>query len=356
MGRSLTYVVVIRHGERLDEADRQAWRNIRTMETQYDPPLTQNGWTQAELAGRAVSSTIRLQDDFSGISVYSSPTMRTMATAAAVAKQLRVPTVLPAYGLNCCAAAKMVGVASSHFDRKPTEEMMSGVVLGCWPPLGNVKQIDERQRRGLGTFVESVSELAAQHRPGEAAVMITHREGIWDLLRHIGERPSGKYCSVHYFTYDHETRALDYWNASERSRKALSGAANKEECSTPEAKANGLSSPEKPEKRQSTRGGSEVADCCLESNLSRGSGSVTIHRSGAPGVLLWVTPGVRGNWAPGGQVPNGEVVELLSAPQASENDEGDFVLVRRACGIEGWTKLKNVQLPPLPGIPASWFC
>jgi hypothetical protein len=80
--------------------------------------------------------------------------------------------------------------------------------------------------------------------------------------------------------------------------------------------------------------------------LSSGTGEVIIHRGnggGAAGTLLWKTPGVRGKWTEGGAVPNGEVVILLSSPMHSEGDEGDFVLVRRSNGIEGWTKVKNVH-------------
>lgn len=43
MGRKATLVVLVRHGERLDEADRFAWQQMRTHETQYDPPLTKTG-------------------------------------------------------------------------------------------------------------------------------------------------------------------------------------------------------------------------------------------------------------------------------------------------------------------------
>ena len=43
MGPEITYVILVRHGERLDEADREAWRRLRTHDTQYDPPLTSTG-------------------------------------------------------------------------------------------------------------------------------------------------------------------------------------------------------------------------------------------------------------------------------------------------------------------------
>lgn len=36
-------IVLVRHGERLDEVDRFAWSKMRTHENQYDPPLTKTG-------------------------------------------------------------------------------------------------------------------------------------------------------------------------------------------------------------------------------------------------------------------------------------------------------------------------
>jgi len=44
-------------------------------------------------------------------------------------------------------------------------------------------------------------------------------------------------------------------------------------------------------------------------------------------------------------VVDGELVSLQSSPVTSEGNEGDFVLVQRPSGVEGWTKLKNVHLP-----------
>ena len=84
--------------------------------------------------------------------------------------------------------------------------------------------------------------------------------------------------------------------------------------------------------------------------LSAGCGPVLFHRGGrdlAQSTRLWVTPGVRGVWVPDADVPDGEVVELLSTPQLAEGGEGEFVRVRRAAevgGHEGWAKLKNLHM------------
>lgn len=46
MGRKPTFIVLVRHGERLDEVDRYAWQQMRTHDNQYDPPLTKTGRVQ----------------------------------------------------------------------------------------------------------------------------------------------------------------------------------------------------------------------------------------------------------------------------------------------------------------------
>ena len=49
--------------------------------------------------------------------------------------------VVPAYGLNCCAAAKMTGVGSRYFAREPEAEILGGVLAAPWPPLGDPKEV-----------------------------------------------------------------------------------------------------------------------------------------------------------------------------------------------------------------------
>jgi hypothetical protein len=84
----------------------------------------------------------------------------------------------------------------------------------------------------------------------------------------------------------------------------------------------------------------------LESVLRHGTGIVMIHRNGraGQGIKLWCTPGVRGKWVEDGVMADGEIVTLLGSPVCSEGDEGDFVLVRRFSGVEGWTKVRNINL------------
>lgn len=315
MGRKATLVVLVRHGERLDEADRFAWQQMRTHETQYDPPLTKTGYKQSSLAAKKVLQQLANSGAPPVTTIYSSPTARTLGTAAAMAQEVGVSRVLPAYGLNCCAAAKMTGVASKYWG-PPTEGTMRGVACS-WPPLQDAKEVNQRNRSERG-FVQSLQELASAHGE-ESVIMVSHREGIWEVLQHFGRRPHKEYCSTHYLWYDHDSQKLTLWDPDKDP--AESDAAG-------------------------PRSGAKTATTDLGAILAKGQGRLALK--GTHGRKLWQTPGVRDLWVEGGEIHPGEVIELCSSPQASEGDEGDFVLVRKENGIEGWTKVRNLSSAVLP--------
>ena len=56
---SMVLIVLVRHGERLDEADPTAWRRIRTDANRADPPLTATGVAQSLAAGDKLASLLR---------------------------------------------------------------------------------------------------------------------------------------------------------------------------------------------------------------------------------------------------------------------------------------------------------
>jgi hypothetical protein len=346
------HVIVVRHGERLDEADRIGWHKIRTRETVHDPPLTPVGWDQSKLAAREVAKF--LPHDGGSLFMYSSPTARTLSTAAGLVSGLSAwcSSITPYYALNCCAAAQAHGVAKAFPKQEPSAETMGGIALTCWPPQGNPEQVDGRQGRG-GGFVESVTEIAATHSAGDVLVMVTHREGIWQLNRHVGTRPKAGYCNLSCYRYDLTSKKFGSWDPASnplstngtRQQRGVSQTAPAnttqvdDRCSANENAQPQLDNPQE----------AAPAVATVDEVLARGSGTVMIHRGGGGlGTLLWRTPGVRGVWASGGAVPDGELVTLLSSPQSGEGNEGEFVLVQRPSGIEGWTKIKNVRLPGIP--------
>merc|ERR1712110_1247344 len=126
----------------------------------------------------------------------------------------------PVYSLNCCAAAQHYGVAKGFPKGQPSGETLKDAALTCWPPMGNPDQVDHRQGTG-GGFVEATKELASLHADGEVIVMVTHREGIWQLLRHVGGKMQGGYCNISWFSFDPQTRGLASWDPSSRPSRAI---------------------------------------------------------------------------------------------------------------------------------------
>ena len=344
-------VVLVRHGERLDEADPEEWRRVRTEETRSDPPLTETGIAQSRAAGAKLRELLRsaeLSGDGTTGTVYCSPTQRTADTAVQVALQLRASEITPHHGLNCCAAAKRYGVENVA-GVQPKPERLHGLRMACWPPAGDIGVVNQRHRKQNG-FVETCTELAgnaaslaeASGMPCLPLVLVTHREAIWELqdaaaytaqaqgLRYQPGRQA--YCSVEGFDIDPQTGVVfpHVWGASVSEVAADDG----EGSAAPYDLMGSFRSP------------STITDV-----LAAGRGQVLFHRpsgdgGGSHSTKLWLTPGVRGVWVPGADIPDGEIVELLTTPQQSEG-EGEFVRIRRAAaagGQEGWAKIKNIHL------------
>lgn len=335
------YIAVVRHGERLDEVNRDKWRRMRTKDNAHDPPLTAAGWEQGLTAGRAVAAAIAGDrgKEPQPVTLYSSPTARTLATAAAMAPDLQVESIVPAYALNCCAAAKDLGVARAFPSEPPAPEALGGVPLACWPPRGDPDAVDGRVREDRGGFVQAVSELAAGHAAGEVVVMVTHREGIWELQNHARERMGAKYCSVHYYAYDLHGGALSCW----RPTPPEPGHARAQPGRSPARLKQGAGSA----LRSGSRGSgtkSSASSTELAALLQHGAGRIAVGAAG--GVRLWRTPGVADVWVGPEALPPGEELELLSGPQSSEGPEGElFVFVGRASGERGWLRVVDVRAP-----------
>ena len=304
-------VILVRHGERLDEADRREWHKIRTPQNSSDPPLTAKGIEQSELAGMAILQAKRmissrypgfaLGED--GILLASSPTTRTLQTAVGVAVSMKVEKVVPHHGLNCCAAAKQRGCEAVQ--AAAAADLARRNVDIAWPPIGNVDLVNRRYASNTG-FVDNVKDIAAA-APCSTIVCVTHREGCWEAMSVTGIKGlRTRYCATIPFWFDEASReltsALDPskpWPAKPSLQK------HAEEVHVAEAAAPGLTL------------GSVVAEV----------------PSTTPMV---VTPGVMGILVEGGLVESGEAVELLSEPVESEGEGGMFVQARRSNGAEGW--------------------
>lgn len=332
-------VALVRHGERLDEVDRREWHRIRTPQTRHDPPLTESGWHQAAKAGNEMKDLLkswreaRLLTGSSPI-VYSSPTARTLSTAAGICMRIGLSEINPVYALNCCAAAQTYGVACQGFPEDPPDHKSLGMVsLTCWPPLGDPARVDDRMKRhGPASFVEAVKELADLHSIGEVIIVVSHREGIWEMKKHVGNREfKARYCDISTYLFD-------------KTEMKLSAVDKHDHVSDVEPVLLSMPLVTRLHRSQQVEAVSNQRADTLEDVLARGSGQIKFHRRGsAESVRLWQTPGVRGQWI-GRPVRNHEIVNLLSAPVQSDGVEGDFVLIKTNDGAEGWTKVRNVHL------------
>ncbi|PSR78765.1 hypothetical protein BD289DRAFT_376298 [Coniella lustricola] len=104
MGRAPAYVFVVRHGNRLDAANKQ-WHF--SSPTPYDPPLTYSGWNQARATGQKIGEILRereSEDDLAATAtageeppkkrrkfktvIHSSPFLRCVQTSIAISAGL----------------------------------------------------------------------------------------------------------------------------------------------------------------------------------------------------------------------------------------------------------------------------
>ena len=83
-------VCFIRHGERCDNSDDP--NEQARIELQHDPPLTHTGEAEATATGDHLRQLLADQN-YEMVIIETSPWLRTMQTAAAIAKQIGLPEV-----------------------------------------------------------------------------------------------------------------------------------------------------------------------------------------------------------------------------------------------------------------------
>ena len=94
---------MIRHGERADNIDDEMRKELGIeVEDMNDPPLTPLGIDQAKDTANYLKNYLH-HNDFTHIVIEASPFLRTMQTAATVAKVLDVPSIK----VNCLLAKWM---------------------------------------------------------------------------------------------------------------------------------------------------------------------------------------------------------------------------------------------------------
>ena len=232
-------LILVRHGERLDEApDETVIHDLPP----WDPPLTRKGIEQARAAGQLLREEHAIQPFES---IYVSPCARTLATASHIAAALGGGVYLqPVPGLaECATAVNEIGLAAfdpscpggmgissndSHGAIAPpathgpkcgtascTPHFLAGErALSYCAQRTELRPIEARYDE---EFEGCVWRLAAEAtaRGVSRLLLCTHREGIRDLAELAGVRGRVKtpYCCVARFAVS--------WSASGKERLTL---------------------------------------------------------------------------------------------------------------------------------------
>ena len=190
-------VLVLRHGERIDEVPDSSIVNDRP---KWDPPLTRNGYKQAAEAG------VRLQGEHQRRPferIYVSPCTRTFQTASFVAAQLGGVPLRPVPGLaECAAAVQKYGISAFDPKGKGPRFLASEQAGAYCAPGTTIEPTDALYSEGFEACVGRLaSEAAAQGLT--RVLLVSHREGIRDLCNLAGfrGRASTAYCCIAQFRY-----------------------------------------------------------------------------------------------------------------------------------------------------------
>lgn len=201
-------LIMVRHGERVDETEQAYEFNKNCNGRIWDPWLTNKGKEQARSAGME----LRMHHHLPEI-LLTSPTLRTIQTAAEISSFLDGIPVLPVPGLAQCAA--MVCSRGIKSFKKPkdktkgflsTEEMRQNI-----DPLMNTEILETENvydnfipclRRILSKKAASVAETD-DFDDEKPVVVVTHREGFRELYELV-DMPIRrvKYCEIDHFEYD----------------------------------------------------------------------------------------------------------------------------------------------------------
>ncbi|KAK4033826.1 hypothetical protein C8A01DRAFT_19295 [Parachaetomium inaequale] len=193
MGRPPAYLFVVRHGYRLDAADKQ-WH--LSSPTPYDPPLTYSGWQQAKSLGARIASIIRervVQDDEHAAShstdpsskpkrkryevvLHSSPFLRCIQTSIAISAGLAQDSA--PFGPRSSQAASPAPAPTA--DGRPRPTVVTDMRDNVTPAAGKIRKCVLRLDAFLGEWL-SPNYFEFITPPPESVMMLASAKA--DLLR-----------------------------------------------------------------------------------------------------------------------------------------------------------------------------
>mmetsp|Transcript_4454 Transcript_4454/g.17529 ORF Transcript_4454/g.17529 Transcript_4454/m.17529 type:complete len:302 (-) Transcript_4454:98-1003(-) len=215
---SAARVILVRHGERVDEVDRSWTRQNPTR--WFNPPLTRTGVEQAKQAGATVNSLLVASAAQQPFVVLASPLERALRTAVEVCRATGRPLAL-APGLASCAAAARKAGGAARLRLASTED-----VAQRFPEL-EVVEAPEAILAAEDDFYATMAAVVELGRDlGEPVVCVAHREAIRGLAEAKVPSP---YACVADFVFESQWElqqvltpdgsVLDISGAGERKRK-----------------------------------------------------------------------------------------------------------------------------------------
>jgi broad specificity phosphatase PhoE len=201
-------VVAVRHAERVDEAPAEPPGRVPWARA-ADPPLTARGERQSAAAGRHIARVTAAAGSYEFRVVHASPYVRCAQTATAISRALGYVPLHFVYGLAACALAYKKAFAAGSV---PDFESSDGIREMCGD-AAEVTFSSEMPHAASNPFVPAVEQLArmsadtaiAGGRDNCPAILIvTHREGLFELDQASGEtaRFQMPYVVVHEYDYD----------------------------------------------------------------------------------------------------------------------------------------------------------
>jgi len=214
-------VTVVRHGERVDETTGDEFGQwISTVERHraFDPPLTTNGYKQAEDAAKLLfkhTKTIEPQSPPFDV-IFCSPTLRCFGTASRFSQQFNIPIkIVPALGE--CAAALRIRRGTGHWNSLLQLEQLQKLHPQASVVPMTVEQAAEFKAKTGSCFIDYQTQETCIGKlidGRERVLIVTHREAIRDLNTiKVGqaERLSTPYCCIARFTCTNATTQQESW-------------------------------------------------------------------------------------------------------------------------------------------------
>jgi hypothetical protein len=200
-------VIIIRHGERIDETDPDLWMKYcrenydsKSAEFDYrmnDPYLTEEGCQQAQEVAESLFKEIP-SDELTEIPfIYCSKLVRSVQTAYHIALKLSKPIVLSKGFAMTAAAVEMIGDEFEFLPLSKLQELCPGVEFID----GDVEIAHSIPSQ---SWIHPIHHVVGNH---QVSLIVAHRESIRNLAKCRLRTP---YCCYGVFHVPHHSRILDH--------------------------------------------------------------------------------------------------------------------------------------------------